>query len=57
MGRPAKSIKRHPAKTTKAKATDHNQQSTIKTHWVTLCFAKTKVLNSSFKPNIGLKPN
>jgi len=26
-------------------------------HWVTLCFAKTKVLNSSFKPNIGLKPN
>jgi len=25
--------------------------------WVTLCFAKTKVLNSSFKPNIGLKPN
>jgi len=25
--------------------------------WVTLYFAKAKVLNSSFKPNIGLKPN
>ena len=23
-------------------------------HWVTLCFAKTKVLNSSFKPKLNL---
>ena len=24
------------------------------THWVTLCFANTKVLNSSFKPKLNL---
>jgi len=28
-----------------------------KKHWVTLSFAKTKVLSYSFKPKFGLKPN